>query len=423
MPQFAYKALQPDGSLVEGTIDAGGRQEAMRQIEGRGLKPIRLTEPTGCGATGQRRRPLACPRFHAVSSLESPGIGPHHAPDAGELHAPAVQPARGRRALQPGPGHHCIARRRARGENEVEGNPRSRDRRHVALERRWPARRRRFPACTSPWSRPGRPAASSMSCSPRSRIFQAREKELQSKVLAALMYPAVLLVLAVAVLIFLLVFFIPRFQLVFKGFNAELPLITQVIVGASEVIRSYGLIVAVVAGVVLFALRGWLGSDRAAAPGRAGILRPRSSVRCSPNSRWRDSAACWARCSAPGCRSSALNVARRSIGNQILVDAVGLDRTRQGGQGPRHEPRQNRALFPGAIVEMISVAEEAANSIRSCCASPRHRRRSRPAAQDSGGARRTGDALPHRGLRRHDLHRHGHSHLLPAGPHQMIPSP
>ena len=40
-----------------------------------------------------------------------------------------------------------------------------------------------------------------------------------------------LLVLAMGVLIFLLVFFIPRFQLVFQGFNAELPLITQISVG------------------------------------------------------------------------------------------------------------------------------------------------------------------------------------------------
>lgn len=47
MATFAYKALQPDGSLVEGTIEAGGRHQAMQQIEGRGLKPVRLTEQLG----------------------------------------------------------------------------------------------------------------------------------------------------------------------------------------------------------------------------------------------------------------------------------------------------------------------------------------------------------------------------------------
>ena len=56
-----------------------------------------------------------------------------------------------------------------------------------------------------------------------------RDKELRAKILAALMYPAVLLFLAVGVLIFLMVFFIPRFQTLFEGFDAALPALTQVI--------------------------------------------------------------------------------------------------------------------------------------------------------------------------------------------------
>ena len=52
---------------------------------------------------------------------------------------------------------------------------------------------------------------------------QNRDKELRSRVIAALIYPAVLLALAVGVLVFLLVFFIPRFQGIFAGFDAALP--------------------------------------------------------------------------------------------------------------------------------------------------------------------------------------------------------
>src|SRR5262245_5735251 len=47
MPQFAYKAMQHDGVLTEGFLDASNRQEAMRQVEGRGLKPIKLAESGG----------------------------------------------------------------------------------------------------------------------------------------------------------------------------------------------------------------------------------------------------------------------------------------------------------------------------------------------------------------------------------------
>ena len=53
MPQFAYKAMQHDGVLTEGLLDASNRQEAMRQVEGRGLRPIKLAE-SGSGAAPKK---------------------------------------------------------------------------------------------------------------------------------------------------------------------------------------------------------------------------------------------------------------------------------------------------------------------------------------------------------------------------------
>src|SRR5215510_7424901 len=44
MPTFQYRAIQTNGSIAEGLIEAGGRLEALRQVEGRGLRPIKLTE-------------------------------------------------------------------------------------------------------------------------------------------------------------------------------------------------------------------------------------------------------------------------------------------------------------------------------------------------------------------------------------------
>jgi type II secretory pathway component PulF len=54
-----------------------------------------------------------------------------------------------------------------------------------------------------------------------------------------------------------------------------------------------------------------------------------------------------------------LNVARKSIGNQILVDAVArsIEQVQQGGQLGA-SLAECRGLFPGSILEMISVAEE-----------------------------------------------------------------
>ena len=51
MPTFSYKAIGSDGAIAEGVIDAPGRNEAFRQMEGRGLRPITLRE----GANGKVR--------------------------------------------------------------------------------------------------------------------------------------------------------------------------------------------------------------------------------------------------------------------------------------------------------------------------------------------------------------------------------
>src|SRR5271163_2816183 len=47
MPVFQYRALQADGKSSEGQLEAGVRQEAFRQMEEKGLRPISLSEKSG----------------------------------------------------------------------------------------------------------------------------------------------------------------------------------------------------------------------------------------------------------------------------------------------------------------------------------------------------------------------------------------
>ena len=190
--------------------------------------------------------------------------------------------------------------------------------------------------------------------------FQAREKEMRGKVMTALLYPAILLVLALAVLVFLLVFFIPRFQTLFTGFGAKLPLLTQIIVGASEVIRSYGLLVAVVVVVAGFLARAWVVSPAGRRTWEGLILRLPvigNLVAQFAMSRFCRMLGTLLGAGVPLINS--LNVARRSIGNQILVDAVSnsIDRVKEG-KALGLSLGECRALFPGSVLEMISVAEE-----------------------------------------------------------------
>jgi len=368
MPAFAYKALESNGALVEGTIEAGGRQQALQQIEGKGLRTVRLTEKASSPASAKPAGRTS--RDDAANSTAAGAAGEGKAwafPQSGRITARMLENFT-----------------RLLSSLLAAGVPFSRA--LVILHREAVA-----PAAKAKWKEihdlvvDGLSLSSAMARSPETfpRVyvamveageaggfldvvlgqiadFQAREKELKSKVVAALVYPAVLLVLALAVIIFLLVFFIPRFQLVFKGFNAELPLITQAIVATSEVVRNYGIIVAIVLGGIIFALRGWFVSDRGRRSWEGTLLRlPAIGPLIAQYAMARFCRMLGTLIGAGVSLISALNVARRSIGNQILVDAVNasIERVKEG-QPLGTSLAKNRELFPGAVIEMISVAEE-----------------------------------------------------------------
>jgi type II secretory pathway component PulF len=61
MPHFTYKGLQDDGTVIEGEMDANVQQEAYRQMEFHGLRPIGVHEVQpgeAPGANGVAAEPM-----------------------------------------------------------------------------------------------------------------------------------------------------------------------------------------------------------------------------------------------------------------------------------------------------------------------------------------------------------------------------
>jgi len=367
MPTFQYKALQGDGKIAEGVIDAGGRSEAFRQMEGRGLRPISLAErKNGNGA-----------------KHESNGRAHKTEPDGkAKSSAPGFQLSFG--------GSNKISARMLENFTRLlssllaAGVPLSRALVILTKEASSPVARAKWKEIYDHVV-DGMSLADAMAKSPETfpRVyvamveagetggfldvvlaqiadFQAREKEMKSKVMTALLYPIILLVLALGVLIFLLVFFIPKFQTIFTGFGAKLPLLTQIIVGTSEVMRSYGVLVLLALAIGGYMLRTWFASEQGRRSWEGLILR--APVVGPLLAQFAMSRFCRMLGTLLGAGVpliNALNVARRSIGNQVLVDAVtnSIERVKEGKQlGP--SLGECRTLFPGSVLEMISVAEE-----------------------------------------------------------------
>ncbi len=378
MPLFTYKALQTDGSAIEGELEAVGRQEALRQIDGRGLRPVRVTERGG--ANGKHAKPMAAKPASRISAKDkAAGKEPTAAPPVAE--APA-------KPLFGGPGK-ITARMlenftRLLSSLLAAGVPLSRALTILQKEAANPVARAKWKEVHG-LVVDGLPLAEAMARSPETfpRVytamveagetggfldvvlaqiadFQAREKEMRSKVSSAMMYPAILFCLAVVVLSALLLFFIPNIMPTFASFGAKLPLLTRGIMGASDLVRSYGLVIViglVVGGITLW---NWFATEAGRRAWDGGILR--MAVIGPLLSRFAMVRFCRMLGTLLGAGVplvSALNVARRSIGNQILVDAVtaSIESVKEGKQlGP--SLGSCALLFPSSTTEMISVAEE-----------------------------------------------------------------
>ncbi len=86
------------------------------------------------------------------------------------------------------------------------------------------------------------------------RVAENREKteEMRSKVQSALIYPAVLMTVAIGVVTALMILVVPKVVAQFESFGSELPLLTQIVVATSGFLTSYGLVLAVLLLLVGF---------------------------------------------------------------------------------------------------------------------------------------------------------------------------
>jgi type II secretory pathway component PulF len=190
--------------------------------------------------------------------------------------------------------------------------------------------------------------------------FQSRDQELKGRVKAALIYPCVLAFIASGVLIFLMTFFIPRFSKIFAEFGGALPIMTRVVVAASQWATRYALGFVVVLVILVLLTRRALASEagrRAAewlmfkTPGLGGVVAMFAVVRfCRMLGTLLGSGVPLV---------AALRVAREAIGHQTLQDAVGkaIEEVQRGASLSRSLAACPQ-LFTASISEMVAVAEE-----------------------------------------------------------------
>jgi type II secretory pathway component PulF len=351
MPTFSYKAIKPNGGVAEGVLEAPGRPDALRQIETLGLRPVNLAEKTAEAAKNGSALPANF-SFKFESTKVSPKALENFTRLLSSLLAAGVPLSRAlvilmREAKTP----VVAAKWKEVHDYVVDG---------MSLADAMAKSPETFPRIYIAMVEAGEVGGFLDVVLAQIAEFQSREKELKAKVMAAMIYPCILFCLATMMMAALLIFFVPMLQKVFATLHGTLPLITQIVIGVSNFMRSYGIFVVLGIFIIVFTLRTWMASEKGRRAWEGFILRvPLVGPLVAQFAMTRFCRMLGTLLGAGVPLVHSLNVARRSIGNQILVDTVGksIEQVQQGGRLGQ-SLADCKVLFSSSALEMISVAEE-----------------------------------------------------------------
>lgn len=191
--------------------------------------------------------------------------------------------------------------------------------------------------------------------------FMEKSLKVKGKIKSAMVYPIIVLFIAIVILTFLLIAVVPRFEQIFEEMlqGAALPFLTQVVLGASEFIVSrwfiiFPAIIGLSFGFVAFKKTpvGRRLVDRALI-----TMPPLSDLfRKTIISRFSRTFGTLLSSGVPILDS--LNITKNTVGNMIIADALEKvhDRVKEGDSVAA--PLEDTKVFPVMVTSMIDVGEE-----------------------------------------------------------------
>ncbi|MDQ0232816.1 type II secretion system F family protein [Metabacillus malikii] len=188
--------------------------------------------------------------------------------------------------------------------------------------------------------------------------FEKQHKTRQ-KIVSALSYPAVVGVIAIAVVIFLLVAIVPTFVDMFEDFGAELPLITRFVLGSSEWMQSYWWLIVLLFALlttIYFFLRSkketkyYLDYASLRFPVFGGMLQKAALARMTRTLSSLFSS------SVP--ILNAIDIVSDVVENEVISRVLRKSRQSLEKGVSLTEPMKGHWVFPPLIIQMIAIGEE-----------------------------------------------------------------
>jgi type IV pilus assembly protein PilC len=191
--------------------------------------------------------------------------------------------------------------------------------------------------------------------------FQEKAQKIKNKVVAAMVYPVIVMFLAVAILAFLLVFIVPKFEQIFQDMLGDkpLPAITVFVITVSNAAKNNWPIIlgAVVAGFIGYKLLARTPAGRMTID-RVKLRAPLFGdlMRKTAISRFSRTLGTLVTSGVPILQ--ALNITRETAGNTVIAGAITQvhDSVKEGESIV--QPLESSGAFPPMVISMIDVGEE-----------------------------------------------------------------
>ncbi len=191
--------------------------------------------------------------------------------------------------------------------------------------------------------------------------FQEKAQKVKNKVVAAMFYPVIVLLIAVVIMVFLLAFIVPKFETIFHDMlnGKPLPALTEFVISCSRLVQHnwYYLLGGAVVLVVIYRMvssspGGQVFIDRMLLRmPLLGDLTRKSSI-----SRFSRTLGTLVTSGVPILQ--ALNITRETAGNHVVGEAIGKvhDSVKEGESIV--QPLEASGIFPPMVISMIDVGEE-----------------------------------------------------------------
>jgi len=344
MPTYRYKAARGDGQVVEGKMEAHDRDGVVRSLQAQGNIPIQIESAVPASPGAPHARAGWRPSQSASTTVDFFTLGLSTLLRAG---LPLTQALDTLSELVEDP---TLAEMIQSINKAVRGGQSFSD----ALEQSNAG----FDRFYCNMVRAGESSGALDLALERLASFRANRRELRQSLISALIYPAILLIMAIVAVAVLLAFVVPQFTQMFADAGRDLPLLTRIVSGAGELVTRWWWLILLSLGALVW----WLRNDWESPDGRARWDARLLQMPMVGSLISKLATARFARTLSSLLENGvhlvpALDIARQIVGNVVIAQALSLTAQRvREGMGLAAPLAESQA-FPALATQLIRVGE------------------------------------------------------------------